>query len=118
MCLLLKPEVVFTNAFYAIKETGVNDLKTESLREFCSILYSDITSGNTDYKYVYFNMDNDEIDDYLKYEKKFERGIGRVCFVGDAKDLDIDRTNSIYAQDVQEILQQARETFAQRIQAG
>ncbi len=111
MCLVLNPEVVLMNAFYASKGK-TKDLNNIALRKFCNILHDDIIEDNTNYKYVYFDMDDDELDDYLELNRRFERGINRVYCIGDIEELEMQRVNSVYTQEIQSIIQKARESFA------
>lgn len=111
MCLVLSPEVVLTNAFYASKGKTKN-LNNIALREFCSILQDDITGDNTNHKYVYFDMDDEDLDDYLEFNRRFERGINKVYCVDDIEEPEMQRVNSVYTKEIQSIIQRARETFA------
>ena len=46
MCVLLGPNVVINNAFFAKRNDNLSFIEMKSLREFCNILYDKITNSD------------------------------------------------------------------------
>lgn len=115
MCVMMGPEVVINNAFLAKKEVISNYMEFSSLREFCNILHEKITGDNRSgisYKYAYFQVDEADIEKFCDLDAQFIRGIDKIFCTRIVEQEDVDRINSMYAQEVQDIIEEARDTFA------
>ncbi|MCI7040863.1 MAG: hypothetical protein MR992_01845 [Lachnospiraceae bacterium] len=116
MCVLLGPNVVINNAFFAKRNDNLSFIEMKSLREFCNILYDKIT--NSDQKgnrsqYVCFKVDNVDLDDFFDSNSDYARGIDRIYKLKDIGSDELDAVNSIYSEDIQMSLKDARAEFAQ-----
>lgn len=116
MCVLLGPKVIISNAFFAKQNLNLSFMEMNSLRDFCNILYDKITGNNQhggNNKYVYFKVDDSDLDDFFDSNEDFVRGINKIYKL---KDIDIDElcaVNSIYDLEIQASLENARNEFAQ-----
>lgn len=117
MSLCMGPQIIINNAFYA--QAGAQSfLELSTLRSFCNILYDKITGHNKSgisYKYVHFQVNEADIDDFFEMDDHFIRGINKVVCVKEVKAETVKKLNSIYAPEIQVILEDARETFAKSL---
>lgn len=91
-------------------------LEINALQEFCNIIYEEITScisTGRNYKYVYFQVDEDEMQNFFKDNKKFILGVDKVYATSEIRYEDVRKANSVYGNIIQESLAKARERFAQ-----
>lgn len=114
MSVYMGPKVIINNAFYAKK--GVQPiLEISALRNFCNILYDKITGENKSgisYKYVQFQVADTDIEEFFDTDNHFMKGIGKVVCVDEVKEETIKKLNSVYAPEIQEMLEDARKEFA------
>lgn len=112
MCVLFGPEVVLKNAFAAQGDTKPY-IEVDALRKFCDILNNKIAKvGSGRYKYVYFELDQDDLEEYCEEDEQFVRGINRI-YVTRPKDKDgLIRVNSAYTEEIRDSLKEARKEFA------
>ena len=116
MCVLISPEVVINNAFFAKKDKTQSFLENNALRTFCNILYQKITSENESgicYKYVYFQMDEADVEEFCDIDDQFIQGIDRVYCTREVQEETVAKVNSIYTPEVRTMLKNARDTFSQ-----
>ncbi len=114
MSVYMGPKIIINNAFYA-KKGAQPFLEISSLRNFCNILYEKITGVNRSgisYKYVQLQVTGTDIEDFLEADTHFIKGIGKVVCVKEIEEETVERINSVYTPEIQEILKDAREEFA------
>lgn len=117
MCLLVKSEIIISNAFFAGHEQ-VTSLDFSDLKKFCDILYDEITNceiSKGGYKYVYFQADEKDVDDFCSCNNCFIRGIDKVYRTGNINSQELSEINSIFTEEVQLLLKNARRRFSQSI---
>lgn len=113
MCLLMGPQVIINNAFFAQKEQP-SYLDISQLRRFCNILYDKITgSSDSGYKYVLFQVSEADVGKFCDVDDQFVRGIGKVFCMGKVEEETVERINSVYASEIRMMLKDARDTFAE-----
>lgn len=115
MCLLMGPQVIINNAFLAKKEQQ-SVLEISALRKFCNILYDKITGKNESgviYKYVLFQVSEADVERFCDDDDQFVRGIGKVFCTGKVEPEKVEKINSVYPSEVQLMLKDAREAFAE-----
>lgn len=115
MCLLMGPQVIINNAFLAKKEPQPF-LEISALRKFCNILYDKITDrneGGGSYKYVLFQVTEADVERFCDDDDQFVRGIGKVFCTRKVEAEKVEKINSIYTSEVQIMLKDAREAFAE-----
>lgn len=108
-------EVIINNAFFAKKDEMCSFLEINALREFCNILYDKITGENESgisYKYVCFQADEADVEEFCDIDGRFIRGIDKVYCTRAVEEETVRRINSIYAPEIQIMLKNAREAFA------
>lgn len=116
MCILVKSDIVINNAFLARKNRANSVLRFSELQEFCNIIYDEITNAATygnQYKYVFFEVDEDDVKHFCSNDKNFIMGIDKVVALGDIKDADVEKINSVYGYTIRHSLENARNRFAQ-----
>lgn len=108
------PKTIINNAFYA-KKGAQSVLEMRALRNFCNILYEKITGENRSgisYKYVQFQVANTDIENFFETDNHFIKGMDKVICVKEIKEETVKKLNSVYAPEIQEMLEDAREEFA------
>lgn len=113
--VLMGPEVIIYNAFFAKREENLVFLEFSALRNFCNILYDKITGENesgTRYKYVCFQVDEMDVEEFCDVDIQFARGIDKVFCTGKIEEEKIERINSAYEPAIRIMLKNAREVFA------
>ncbi len=114
MSVYMGPKVIINNAFYA-KQGAQPFLEISALRDFCNILYEKITGENRcgiSYKYVQLQVASTDIENFFETDNHFIKGIGKVVCVEAVKEETVQKLNSVYAPEIQEMLKDAREAFA------
>lgn len=114
MCLLMGPQVIINNAFLA-KKGPQPFLEISALRKFCSILYDRITGSSESeggYKYVLFQVSEADVERFCDRDDQFVKGIDKVFCTREVEAEKVERVNSIYASEIQVMLKDAREAFA------
>lgn len=114
MCVKIGPDVIINNAFYAVG-TGVPYLDIITLKQFSQIVYKIITTSDDNhgkYKYVYFEVSESDVEEYIRSTNRFIKGFGNIYAQEPINKIDVEKINSAYSLDVQEMLQQARAKFA------
>lgn len=107
-------EIIISNAFFAKQGAAQNYLEFNALRKFCNIAYEKIISNqNADCKYVCFEAEEEDLDDFCDADTRYVRGIDKVFRVGEIANSELERLNSIYTVEVQESLEAARIAFAE-----
>ncbi len=115
MCVLMGPEVIINNAFFAKSDEVQPFLEINALRTFCNILYDKITGDNDSgisYKYVYFQVDEVDVEEFCDFDRQFMRGIDKIFCIEKVDRKKLEEINSIYAPEIQTMLRNAREAFA------
>lgn len=115
--VFMGPEVIINNAFFAKRNEELAFLDFSALRSFCNILYDKITGGNgrgKGYKYVCFQVDEMDVEEFCDANIQFVRGIDKVFCMGKIEEEDLKIINSIYEPEIQTMLKDAREVFAAR----
>ncbi len=114
MSVCMGPKIIINNAFCA-KKSYQPFLEISALRNFCNILYDKITGddeiGNS-YKYVQFQVDDSDIESFFEADDHYIKGIDKIVCVKQVKEETLKKLNSVYAPEIQEILEAAREEFA------
>lgn len=116
MCVLIGPDVIISNAFFAKQSEG-DFLEISELQEFSSILYKRITGKNDSgvcYKYVSFQADRQDVDDFCRTNQGFIHGIDKIHCIKNVEFDDVKSINSKYAPEIQTMLQNARDDFQKR----
>lgn len=115
MCILLDSKVVLSNAFFARSEEEHRFIEMNELRDFCGILYDKITQrGKKYYKYVCFQVDEEDIEEFCRYDDRFAKGINKIYTIDKIHSDEVNRINSIYSQDIQQSIESAREAFSRK----
>lgn len=109
--------MIISNAFLAKKNELELDtfLEIEELREFCNILYDKITGENDSgirYKYVCFQADEADVERFCEVDDQFKQGIDRIYCTREVKAEVVQRINSVYSEEIQIMIRNAREAFA------
>lgn len=115
MCVLIGPEVIINNAFFAKGNEMQSFLEVNALKTFCNILYDKITGDNESgisYKYVYFQVDEIDVEEFCDFNNQFMRGIDKIFCTRKVEEKQLEEVNSIYAPEIQVMLRNAREAFA------
>lgn len=115
MCVLMGPEVIINNAFYAKRNEVQPFLEIDALRRFCNILYDKITGDNESgisYKYVYFQVDKADVEEFCNIDDQFIRGIDKVFCTRKVEEYELEKINSVYEPEIRTMLKNAREVFA------
>lgn len=115
--VFMGPEVIINNAFFAKRNEELTFLEFSALRNFCNILYDQITGGNGNgkrYKYVCFQVDEMDVEAFCDADIQFARGIDKVFCRGKIEEEKLKIINSVYEPDIQTMLKDAREVFAAR----
>lgn len=116
MCVLMGPEVILNNAFCAKKDKELPFLENNALRRFCNILYDKITGENASgirYKYVCFQVDEADVEEFCDTDNRFVKGIDKVYCKKKVDEETLQKINSIYEPEIQIMLKDAREAFAE-----
>lgn len=114
MCVLIGPEVIINNAFYARKNESKNSLAISELQQFNFILYDKMTKENDTgvrYKYVCFLADWKDVEEFCRTDEQFINSIDTVYCTKQIEEEAVQRVNSIYTPDIQMMIQNAREDF-------
>lgn len=107
MSLVIKPKVIFVNAFLA---RDVKSLGMDELRAFCNILYDKLVEGG--YKYVVLEAGRRDIEVFCEKDGQFAQGIDKIhCLKPVTKEY-MEKVNSVFPPDVEEILHDVRMLFA------
>lgn len=114
MCVLINPEVVISNAFFARKHEETTFLETSALQEFCNIVYEKITGSTNgrNNKYVYFQVDDVDMDEFCSCNERYVKGINKIYATEIIQSDELNKVNSIYDKDIQRSLAAAREVFS------
>lgn len=114
MCVLFGPEVVIKNAF-AAQENTKPYIELDALRKFCDILFhhvSQTNSGAGRYKYVCFQLDREDLEEFCEEDGQFINGINRIYMTKAVDKAGCTCVNAVYAKEIRDSLDAARNEFA------
>ncbi len=113
MSIYIGPKVIINNAFCGKKAQSF--LEFNALRDFCNILYEKMTGKNRSgisYKYIQLQVSGSDIKNFFETDNHFIEGISKVICTEEVTEETVQKINSIYPAEIQEILKEAREAFA------
>lgn len=115
MSVLIEPEVVINNAFYAKQIEEFHSLEITELRRFSNILYDEISSINNcriGYKYACLRATQKDMEEFCSSTHNFITGIDKI-YCTETIDIGwVEQVNSRYTEDIQSVIRIAREIFA------
>lgn len=114
MCVLFGPEVVLNNVFAAKQKEYV---EWEELSDFCNILYKKVTGIQSNagrYRYVHFQLNQEDLEEFFEVDGKFLNGINRIYSLKKIDDIECEKINFIYTSEIRQSLIETRKEFALR----
>lgn len=105
MCVVIDSKVIISNAFYAMhkKDDVCTVLEYKFVDQFKKLLYQRITNK---YRYVLFSSEDSNCIEI--YEHIFIKENDGILCVNSIDDSFIDKVNSVYSSDIQNIIEQSR----------
>lgn len=107
MSLVIKPQVIFANAFLARPKKS---LEISELRTFCNLLYDKLVEGG--YKYVILEAGHEDIEVFCERDERFVQGIDKIHCLKPITEEYTKQVNSVFPPDVEKILQSVCTLFA------
>lgn len=115
MCVLIEPEVVINNAFYAKQIEEFQALEIAELRRFSNILYeeiSNISNYGISYKYTCLRATQRDVEEFCSLTHKFITGIDKIYCTETIDITRVEHVNSRYTEELQSVIGNARNIFA------